>query len=338
MQVGLPLPPFFDPRNAESWAYSPDQQKLFAAAALWRRQHALRPAASDAATVHLLLIDVQKDFCFPQGSLFVGGHSGRGALDDNRRTAEFIYRNLGRITRTTCTMDSHLPFQIFFPSFWVDREGAALWPHRTIDAAQVRSGEARVNPALGWLGDAEELRRHALHYCAELERRGKYRLYLWPPHCIVGSDGHALAGVVHEARMFHAYARNAQAAVELKGDHPLTENYSVLAPEVLTRHDGTELARRNSALVETLLRADAVIVAGQAASHCVKSSLEDLLGEIRRRDPQLARKVYILVDCMSAVVAPGADFTPQAEEALARFAEAGMRLVSSTEPMESWLR
>ncbi len=350
----LPLPPHFDPRNAESWAYSPDQARLFDSAADFRRQHALRPAADDRHTVHLLLIDEQKDFCFPEGSLYVGGRSGRGALEDNRRIAEFIYRNLDFITRSTCTMDSHLPFQIFFASFWVDRDGAPLQSHREITTAQVRSGEARVNPALRWLAappkadsgyavavpnEIADLQKQALHYCAELERAGKYTLYLWPPHCILGSDGHALAGVVHEARMFHAYARSAQAAIEIKGDHPLTENYSVLSPEVLTRHDGRELARRNSALVDTLLRADLLIVAGEAASHCVKSTVEDLLSEIERRDMRLARKVVLLTDCMSAVAVPGVvDFTPQAESALARFQSAGMRLARSTDSIEEWLR
>ena len=335
----LPLPPWFEPRNAASWSYAPDQQKLFTAAQAFAREHALKPAASDERRVHLLLIDVQKDFCFPQGSLYVAGRSGTGALDDNRRIAEFIYRNAGRITRTTCTLDSHLPFQIFFPSFWVDAGGAPLQPHREITTEQIRKGAVRVNPALGWLGAHDDLQRQALHYCAELERAGKYTLYLWPPHCLLGSDGHALAGVVHEARLFHAFARSAQAGIEAKGDHPLTENYSVLSPEVLTRHDGTELARRNAAFTDTLLQADVIVVAGQASSHCVKSSVEDLLAEIRRRDPRLARKVVLLTDCMSAVTVPDgkggflADFTPQAEAALARFAEAGMRLARSTDEL-----
>jgi nicotinamidase-related amidase len=111
---------------------------------------------------------------------------------------------------------------------------------------------------------------------------------------------------------------------------------------VLTRHDGGTLAEGNRALVDTLLRADALVVAGQAASHCVKSTVEDLLAEIRARDPALARKVYLLVDCMSAVAVPDgkggfvADFTADAEAALARFAEAGMHLVRSTDPLETW--
>jgi hypothetical protein len=78
----------------------------------------------------------------------------------------------------------------------------------------------------------------------------------------------------------------------------------------------------------------------------VKSTLDDLLLEIGARDPKLARKVYVLRDCMSAVAVPDPDrpgeflfdFTPQAEESLKRWAAAGMHVVSSTEPMAEWLR
>lgn len=42
------------------------------------------------------------------------------------------------------------------------------------------------------------------------------------------------------------------------------EHYSVLSPEVLLAHDGRRLAERNQRLIDQLLAADALIVAGQA--------------------------------------------------------------------------
>jgi nicotinamidase-related amidase len=269
-------------------------------------------------------------------------------MDDNDRIARFVYRNLARLTEITCTLDTHYPFQIFSPSFWLDREGAPLTAHREITTDDIRSGRVRPNPAIAWWvaegRDLGWLGRQVEFYCAELERSGKYTLYLWPPHCLLGGEGHVLAGVVQEARLFHAYARGSRDGTEIKGGHPLTENYSVLAPEVRRRHDGGALAERNSTFLETLLAADKLVIAGQAASHCVKSSVEDLLDAIRARDASLARKVYLLRDGMSSVAVadparPGAflfDFTPQSEAALARFSEAGMHVVSSTEPMASW--
>jgi nicotinamidase-related amidase len=335
----------FDPTKAASWSYRPDEGALAASAAAWRTAHAIKPSASDEYRVHLLLIDVQKDFCFPEGSLYVAGRSGTGAIDDSRRIAELVYRNLDVITDVTATMDTHFAYQIFSPAFWVDRTQAQLTAHRVITADEIASGEVRPNPAVAkWLfnGNYAWLVKQVQYYCRELEKAGKYQLYLWPPHCLLGSDGHALAGVVHEARLFHAYARAAQSWVEVKGGNPLTENYSVMRPEVLSRFDGAPLAQRNTQFLKTLLAADAVIIAGQAASHCVKSSIDDLLDEIVASDPALAKKVYVVTDCMSSVTVPDgkggfvADFTAQADAALQRFADAGMNLVRSTDPIAAW--
>jgi nicotinamidase-related amidase len=345
MSAPLPLPPGFDPRHAAQFAYRPDAAALAPAAHTWRRQHQIRPSAADETRIHLLLIDVQKDFCFPEGSLYVAGRSGTGALDDNRRIAELIYKNMNVITEITTTLDTHLAYQIFFPSFWLDKADAPLTAHRVVTSDQIASGEVRPDPAMAkWLcgGNYTWLCKQVLHYTRELERAGKYQLYLWPPHCLLGSDGHALAGVIHEARLFHAFARTAQSLVEVKGGNPLTENYSVLRPEVLSRFDGAALAQRNTNFVQTLLAADAVVIAGQAASHCVKSTIDDLLNEIAAHDPKLASKVYLVTDCMSAVTVPdgrgglAADFTADADAALGKFAAAGMHLVTSATPITSW--
>jgi nicotinamidase-related amidase len=336
----LPLPPFYDPNNAARFGYEPKAADLPALAATWARQHQLTPASADKRNVHLLLIDVQKDFCFPEGALYVAGRDGKGAVEDNRRIAELIYRRLWQITNITTTLDTHFAQQIFFPSFWLDEHDRPPQAHREVTSDDVKSGRLRPNPAMArWLcnGNYPWLCEQARDYCEQLERAGKYKLYLWPPHCLLGSAGHALAGVIHEARLFHSYARTMQSWVEVKGGHPLTENYSVLRPEVLTRHDGQPLAQRNTGFLKTLLGSDAVVIAGQAASHCVKSTIDDLLDEIVAFDRALVRKVYVLTDCMSAVTVPdgrgglAVDFTPQAEAAMQRFADAGMHLVRSTE-------
>lgn len=341
----LPLLPAYDPKRASDWNYVPDQQSLADNAPEWARAHRIKPAASDEFRIHALLIDVQRDFCHPEGTLYVAGRSGTGAVEDNRRLAEWTYRNLDVITDITTTMDTHFAYQIFSPTFWVDAAGELLKPHTIISGDQVAGGEVRPNPAVArWLcnGNYGWLTKQVTHYCRELEKAGKYQLYLWPPHCLLGSAGHALTGLIHEARLFHSFVRGAQSWVEVKGGNPLTENYSVLRPEVLSRHDGAPLAQRNTQFLKTLLSADAVVIAGQAASHCVKSSIDDLLDEIVAKDPALARKVYVMTDCMSAVTVPdgaggfAADFTDQATEAQQRFADAGMHLVRSTDPIESW--
>jgi nicotinamidase-related amidase len=154
---------------------------------------------------------------------------------------------------------------------------------------------------------------------------------------MVGGIGHALVSAVEEAVFFHSIARQAPTRVEIKGQNPLTENYSILRPEVAEDASGEPIALTNRALVDHLLSFDAAIIAGQAKSHCVAWTVEDLLSEIRARDPRLAGRIFLLEDASSPVVVPGVvDFADPADAAYRRFAGAGMHLVRTTDPLETW--
>jgi nicotinamidase-related amidase len=111
----------------------------------------------------------------------------------------------------------------------------------------------------------------------------------------------------------------------------------MLGPEVTAGPDGDVLARKNTALVERLLEFDAVVVAGQAKSHCVAWTIDDLLEGDDAEVQRLAERVYLLEDCSSPVVVPGVvDYTDDANAAFERFAAAGMHVVRSTDPLERW--
>jgi nicotinamidase-related amidase len=229
--------------------------------------------------------------------------------------------------------------QIFHAAFLMGADGERPGPYTQVGADDVESGRWRVDPAaataLGF--DPERLDRHLRHYTRSLDEGGKYQLTIWPYHALLGGIGHALVSSVEEAVFFHGIARGSQPKWEVKGDHPLTEHYSMLGPEVTDDADGEPLGTRNDLLVEELLRYDAVVIAGQAKSHCVAWTIDDLLRGVAARDPGLAAKVYLLEDCSSPVVVPGVvDYTDEADAAFARFADAGMHVVRSTEPMESW--
>jgi nicotinamidase-related amidase len=152
-----------------------------------------------------------------------------------------------------------------------------------------------------------------------------------------GGIGYALVSAVEEAIFFHTIARYAPAGYQPKGDNPLTEHYSMLGPEVDTDRDGEPLGRRNQPLLEELLRHDAVVIAGQAKSHCVAWTIQDLLDDPTVQDRHLQEKVYLLEDCTSSVVVTDAvDHTDEADAAFARFAEAGAHIVRSTDPLADW--
>ncbi|MEN9204151.1 MAG: hypothetical protein Q6J46_06900 [Thermostichus sp. DG02_2_bins_29] len=335
----LPLPPHFQAeRVGEVWRV-PYQQRA-AEAEAWAKQHGIPAAAKDRVRVGLLLIDVQNTFCIPGFELFVAGSSGQGAVEDNQRLCQFIYRNLAQITQIVATLDTHTAMQIFHPIFWVDAQGSHPQPATPISVEEIRSGRWQVNPAVAaslTRGDLSTLQAHALHYAQQLEEGGKYPLMVWPYHSMLGGIGHALVPAVEEAIFFHSLARCSQASLELKGANPLTENYSVLSPEVLTGPEGDPIDEKNEQLIHFLLGFDALIIAGQAKSHCLAWTVSDLLEEIQARDPKLAGKVYLLEDCTSPVVIPGVvDFSEQADAAFASFAAAGMHRVRSTDPMWTW--
>jgi nicotinamidase-related amidase len=333
----LPVPPHFDPdRVGEVWRV-PYQERADEAQA-WAEEHGLRPALENGFRICLVCVDVQNTFCIPGFELFVAGRSGTGAVDDNRRLCEFLYRNLGAITEIVPTLDSHRAMQIFHPIWLIDEQGRHPEPFTLISPDDVEWGRWRVNPAAvestGF--EADYAQRQLLHYTRRLAERGKYNLTIWPYHAMLGGVGHALVPAVEEAIFFHTIARSRQPALEVKGENPLTEHYSMLGPEITEGPDGETIAGRNDALIEELLDFDAVIVAGQAKSHCVAWTIDDLLEGDDERERALAPRTYLLEDCTSPVVVPGMDYTEEADAAFERFAAAGMHVVRSTQPIDSW--
>ena len=334
----LPVPDFHEPeRVGQVWRVPYEERARDAAA--WKAQHAITPAHRDDLRICLLAVDVQNTFCVPAFELFVAGRSGTAAIDDNRRLCEFIYRNLDTITQIVPTLDTHQAMQIFHALWLVDDDGAHPEPYTLVSAEDVAAGRWQVDPAaVDTLGiDPDYARRHLLHYTRALEETGKYKLTIWPYHAMLGGIGHALVPSVEEAIFFHTVARHSQPDVQVKGTLPLTEHYSVLGPEVTVGPDGERLGEQNSELIEKLLAFDAVVIAGQAKSHCVAWTIEDLLRSPALIERGLAEKVYLLEDCTSPVVVPGAvDYTDEADEAFRRFAAAGMNIVRSSDPIESW--
>lgn len=331
----LPIPDFFDSsRVGEVWKV--DYAARAADARQFALQHNLKPASASKDRVSLLLIDVQNTFCIPNFELFVGGRSRRGAVDDNVRLCEFIYRNLGNITHIIGTMDTHAAQQIFHPIFFVDREGNHPAPYTDIQAVELREGKWTFNPVLAPQFNIapEYAQQMMIHYAETLEHRGKYALTIWPYHAMLGGIGHALVPAVEEAIFFHSMARVAQAEFEIKGNKPFTENYSVIGPEVLTGPMEETLGTRNPKFIQHLQEVDKLYIAGQAKSHCVAWTISDLLEDIQATDPKLAKKVYLLEDCSSPVVVPNVvDHTDAANEAYARFAKAGMSIIKSTDDL-----
>ncbi len=344
----MPVPPHFrSDKVGQLWRV--EYERIASAASEWAQRYELRSAGEDEFRICLILVDVQNTFCIPDFELFVAGRSGRGAVDDNIRLAEFIYRNLHNITEIFPTMDTHQAMQIFHSIFFVDEDGNHPEPYTQITVSDIEEGKWRFNDQLApsISHSSEYIRKHLLHYTRELRKSGKYDLTIWPYHAMLGGLGHALVSSIEEAIFFHTISRYSQPYIHIKGDHPLTEHYSVLRPEVSSGPDGKPLSSRSESLFERpagsetiyqkLTDFDAILIAGQAKSHCVSWTISDLLHKAKTNDNNVAEKIYILEDCTSCVVIPGViDYTDRADEAFKEFSAAGMNIVRSTDSISSW--
>jgi len=348
MKKELPIPTHFRPGGTGE-VFRVEYEKIARAASEWSAGHGIAPSSADTFRISLIIVDAQNTFCIPGFELFVGGRTGKGAVEDSRRLCEFIYRNLHLITEIAPTMDTHQAMQIFHSIFFVDERGEHPVPYTLISVEDIEEGRWKFNTRIaGSIGyDEDYVKRHLLHYTKELRRSEKYDLTIWPYHAMLGGIGHALVSSVEEAVFFHTIARSSQPDIHVKGDHPLTEHYSVLGPEVSTGPDGKPLTLRTESLFREpgvtesiygkLSEFDAVIIAGQAKSHCVAWTIADLLQRVMAGDASHVEKIYLLEDCTSPVVVSGViDYTDDADRAFAEFSEAGMHVVRSTDPIESW--
>lgn len=319
----LPAPMFYEPTQVRE-IYVERAGLVADVAVEYRKKHEIAPAAQDKFRIAAFGIDAQVGFCTPGASLFVPG-----AVEDTQRVLDWLYRHLDKITQLQFSLDTHRVFQIFHPAWWIDDDGKHPAPFTPVTYADVKSGRWKpvAHPA------------EALEYVKRLEATGKYVLTVWPYHTLLGGLSHALVPALMEAAIFHSIARSAQAHFETKGTHAMTENYSVLAPEV-RELGGQSVGTFNAAFFKMLMDFDRIYVFGQAKSHCVLSTLRDMQENIASVDPKLMSKIWILEDATSPVPAPPIDPLPKAldfpriaEEAFAELKAAGMNIVKTTDPI-----
>jgi nicotinamidase/pyrazinamidase len=293
--------------------YAPD----LGAAIQAGQQAGLAPSKDDARKTLLLLVDPQVDFIHQDGALSVPG-----AVEDTKRTIEWMFANLDGITDIAISLDSHVPLMIFFPTWWVDDDGQHPAPYTPISAEQVRSGQ--------WNPVYEGNWSHT--YVEALETQAKKQLMIWPYHTMIGTPGHAVTPALAEAIAYHAAARDAQPEYLIKGTIPRTEYYSLLEPEVKDSQDPR--GELNQAFLKQLMDYDAVYVAGQAKSHCVLESIGSIVARYGDQ-PKAMSKIHLLEDCTSSVQHPEIDFEALAQVTYAEWEAMGLQRVRSTESLNT---
>lgn len=225
----------------------------------------------------LVIIDPQRDFCKPDGALYV-----KGADEDMRRLATFIPK--GDFDRIHVTLDSHQWVHIAHPIFWTDERGESPTPFTVIGAEDDR-----------WQARAPELKVYARDYVRQLSDKGRYALTIWPPHCVIGTPGHAVHDELNVALREWSESRLTPIDFVMKGANVKTEHYSAIRADVPDPLDpSTEV---NDRFVDALREADELFFAGEALDYCLLNTLRDLVESA----PELASKIVLLRDASSSI-------------------------------------
>mmetsp|Transcript_6087 Transcript_6087/g.9167 ORF Transcript_6087/g.9167 Transcript_6087/m.9167 type:complete len:332 (-) Transcript_6087:685-1680(-) len=279
---------------------------------------------SDGGTT-LLIIDGQNDF-HPgdeRNTLPVAN-----ADKDMDRVVALIRRSIQSfstggsdltINRIVATLDSHHKLHIAHPKFWVNDEGKNPDPFTIISSEDIKEGKWSPRKDLklpinrttldlnimkgGSLKDKIyfdsdgnlDLQSYCVQYAAALESSGRFKICVWPEHCIIGTRGHCLVDPFNEAISEWSDATGSSAEFVQKGENLLTEMYSALSAEVPISAETSF----NQELFDSLNKSSKILVVGQALSHCVNNTVRDLLEHMTEED---RKKVYLLSDCASPVV------------------------------------
>jgi len=231
---------------------------------------------------HLLIIDPQNDFCEPDGSLYVPG-----ANKDMERISKFIIDNNDNIDFIHVTLDSHNLIDIAHPIFWINEDGNFPDPFSIISVDDVMNGV--------WTTTNPNWKQRALSYVQALAVNGRYPLCIWPPHCLIGSFGHAIANPIQEALIVWQSKNMKPINFISKGSNIFTEHYSAIKADVVDPLDRS--TDKNSELLNQLNYADEIIVAGEALSHCVANTVIDIV----EHEESTAKKIVLLSNATSSV-------------------------------------
>ena len=263
--------------------------------------------------VDLFLIDAQRDFCEPTGALFVPG-----ATEDMDRVASMVKRCGKRIHDIHATLDQHHLLDVAHPAMWRGTDGKPPAPFTIISAGDVENGT--------WTPCIPSLTNRMLGYVRALESGKRYPLCIWPPHCLIGSEGAAMVPAVMEAINEWAMASVGIVDFVSKGSNVFTEHYSGVKAEVPDASDpSTQL---NMRLIQALEEADEILIAGEAGSHCVANTIRDVADGFSNAD--YVKKFVLLTDAISPV--PG--FEALQEQFIKDMTVRGMQLSTTVDVLK----
>lgn len=258
--------------------------------------------------LHALIIDPQVDFCDPNGALSVAG-----ALDAMNRVADLVGRLQKKIRDIHITLDSHHPIHVAHPIYWRDNDGKHPAPFTIITSQDLKDNR--------WFPTRLSWATRAFEYVKALEDNKRYPLCIWPPHCLIGSAGHAVVPKLFDAVTKWENEQFGMVNYVTKGSNLHTEHYSAIQADVPDPKDPS--TQINTDFLNMLVEADIILATGIAGSHCLANTLRDIVKYFN--NPEFVKKIVFLEDATAPV--PG--FEQLQKDAVSDLVSQGMQ-VSTT--------
>lgn len=269
--------------------------------------------SNDSNCITLLIVDPQNDF----HDFKIDGNTPSlpvpGSLNDSHRIRDLIIANIDHIDTIIVTLDTHQREHIAHSRCWINKYKKHPEPHEKISFTDIDTKRWKLNPELSWYkASPENARKWCRDYTKKLEMLGKFQLTIWPDHCLVEkyakypcnneldsdvlnvvevcpdylklrsgdrlkrSEGHKVTRAIEDALQVWTHRkRGNKVKYILKGLNNKTEMYSAVRAEVPDPEDPTTAL--NVDLLRTLKNAGHLLVCGQARSHCVKNTIEDIV-------------------------------------------------------------
>ena len=268
-----------------------------------------------AEKIDLVIIDPQNSFCDPQkGELYVPG-----AEHDMKRVSDFVKKMGTKINRIHVTLDCHHLIDVSHSLMWKNSKGEHPAPFTSFGSKEIKDGI--------WNPIYPSLINKFITYCETLEIGGKYSLCIWPNHCLIGSQGCCVFLPLFQSLLEWEEKKKNNVFHVSKGSNPYTEHYSAVKAEVPEPDDpSTQL---NTRFINTIKEADKILVAGEAGSHCLKFSVEDIADGFN--DDSYIKKIVLLEDGTSPVQSPFVDFPAIQEKFVANMKSRGMQVAKTTD-------
>jgi nicotinamidase-related amidase len=235
----------------------------------------------------LLIVDPQNDFCdFSGAALPVAG-----AHADLLRLSDFVATQQAKLDGITVTLDSHSSVAVERTTFWTTQQGEPVAAFTFITAADVMADT--------YMPRNRSLKDQVVAMLEQLAQRGRTGLVVWPVHCVTGTWGHNIHDALAARLNAWEFAHQRTVLKVLKGEYPLTEHFGAFEADAPL--EGVASTQFNTRLAIALTQGvDLLLIAGEASSHCVAASFDQLAGFLATQ-PGSRPRMVLLRDCMSPV-------------------------------------